>query len=179
MQRHYKSYPWEEGESFLYYIQDMAAPKDADSFKMLISWLADQLVAGKKVHIGCIGGHGRTGTVLAALVKFMTGMEDAITYVRENYCHKAVESSEQISFLSREYGIKPAQPTKGDFFGGSGVTSGRTSATHKVTSNRPQGNLKKKDSEESYSAPSSSYTVKACKSPHSIWGNTPKSGTLF
>lgn len=99
------AYPWEEGESFQYLIQDMHAPSDPVSFKHLISWLADQLVAGKKVHLGCIGGHGRTGLVLAALVTFMTGEKDSITYVRKNYCVKAVESASQVRFLHQHFGI--------------------------------------------------------------------------
>lgn len=101
-----KAYPWVSGESFLYYIADMHAPSDPTSFKALIEWLSVQLIAGKKVHLGCIGGHGRTGTVLAALVKHMTGMEDAITYVRENYCQKAVEAACQVRFLNEHFGIK-------------------------------------------------------------------------
>jgi hypothetical protein len=34
------------------------------------------------------------------------GIEDAITYVREHYCKKAVESSTQVAFLHKQYGIK-------------------------------------------------------------------------
>lgn len=105
-------YPWTSGYEFLYYIQDMHAPKDPESFKSLIKYLDEQLRAGTKVHIGCIGGHGRTGTVLAALVQHMLGIEDAITYVRTNYCKKAVETKDQIKFLHKHFGIKEADPTK-------------------------------------------------------------------
>lgn len=110
-----QSYPWNEGESFLYYIQDMGAPRDPVSFKLLIDWLAVQLIARKKVHLGCIGGHGRTGTVLAALVAMMTGELDAIAYVRKHYCDRAVESEEQIKFLGDHYGVLPAKPSKAHF----------------------------------------------------------------
>lgn len=107
-----KSYPWVTGESFLYYIQDMTAPSDVDTFKALIKWLATNIKAGKKVHIGCIGGHGRTGTVLAALVAHMDNHADPIAYVRKNYCPKAVESQEQVDFLKLHYGAADATPAK-------------------------------------------------------------------
>lgn len=106
------AYPWNSGDSFLFPITDMAAPSDPAEFHKLIQWLELQLIAQKKVHLGCIGGHGRTGTVLAALVKHMTGNEDAVTYVRENYCKKAVESAVQVAFLVKHYGIKEVEGAK-------------------------------------------------------------------
>lgn len=106
------SYPWVEGESFLYPIQDMGVPPDWPSFEKLIEWLAVQLTAKRKVHVGCIGGHGRTGLVLAALVKTMMDETDAIAYVRKNYCVKAVESISQVEFLVSRYGISKVQPAK-------------------------------------------------------------------
>ena len=112
MKKSTKAYPWREGESFLFPIQDMHCPSDPVEFDNLINWLSVQLVAGKKVHVGCIGGHGRTGTVFAALVKVMTGEKDAITYVREHYCKKVVESDEQVDFLVKHYGIKKVEGHK-------------------------------------------------------------------
>ena len=107
-----RRYPWEPGEEVLFHIRDMTAPEDPVAFKKLIEWVSVQLAAQKKVHMGCIGGHGRTGTALAALVKEMMGEEDAITYVRENYCKKVVESEAQIKFLHKHFGIKKVVPTK-------------------------------------------------------------------
>lgn len=99
-------YPWTAGKEFLYEIKDHQAPSDIKSFRKLIDYIQMQLLAGKKIHCGCIGGHGRTGTVFAALVKQMTGVEDAITFVRDNYCAKIVESKAQVTFLHKHYGIK-------------------------------------------------------------------------
>jgi protein-tyrosine phosphatase len=122
-----KEFPWTEGVEFRYLITDMCAPKSPANFKMLISWLADQIMAGKRVHIGCIGGHGRTGTVLSALVAHMTGEKDAIQYVRKNYCKKAVESETQIKFLMKHFGVSnvpaskaPYTPPSGSKYGGAG-----------------------------------------------------------
>lgn len=48
------------------------------------------------VEVGCIGGHGRTGTVLACMA-VLSGMqhEDAVDYIRHAYCSQAIESDEQ------------------------------------------------------------------------------------
>lgn len=109
-------YPWEAGVEdhvgFLYKIADMNPPSDAKSFHEMVDWLCLQLIMDKKVHIGCIGGHGRTGTLLTAIVSQMTGEADAIAYVRKNYCHKAVESRSQIKFLMKEFGVEEAAGTK-------------------------------------------------------------------
>lgn len=123
MERSHKRFPWIPGESFLFPIQDMGVPPDLLMFKDLLAYLSVQLTAQKKVHMGCIGGHGRTGLVMAALVKMMTGNEDAITYVRKNYCHKAVESAQQIRYLNEHFGIKEVSGSK------------ESSHSHKVSSN--------------------------------------------
>lgn len=102
--------PWEEGYSPIieinFPIQDMSVPKDADRFVKLVDWTCNQLQNGKLIHAGCIGGHGRTGMFLAAVTRRLTGEKDAITYVRENYCKKAVESDEQSRFLEKHFGIE-------------------------------------------------------------------------
>lgn len=105
--------PWEEKPvvEIHYSILDGAAPKNVTRFKKMIDYLCNQLQAGKKVHVGCIGGHGRTGTVLAAVVAQL-GEKDAIRYVRDHYCSKAVESREQVRFLVQNYGVDKAEPSK-------------------------------------------------------------------
>lgn len=117
-------YPWEKKKreitQVMYTIPDMGVPSSPSSFKQMIEWLCNQLQEGRKIHIGCIGGHGRTGMVLAAMVRhLMPEVEDAITYVRQNYCKKAVESSEQVDFLVEHFGAKSVSATKGDISWGS------------------------------------------------------------
>jgi hypothetical protein len=102
-------YPWNDPptvQSIYFPLIDGGAPGDPAEFQRMIKWLAMQLAASKLIHVGCIGGHGRTGMVLAALVKEVDGIEDAITYVRQNYCKKAVESATQVAFLNKYFGIK-------------------------------------------------------------------------
>jgi protein-tyrosine phosphatase len=107
MKDHEQRLPWVEGHAIHYRITDMQAPANPAEFKQLIEWLAGRIESGDKAHIGCIGGHGRTGTVLAALVAVMQpDIADAIKYVRDNYCKKAVEANVQIEFLRKHFGIK-------------------------------------------------------------------------
>ena len=110
-----RSWPWKKGVEFCFPIKDMCAPDDAAEFIKLIDWTLQQLKEGKKIHAGCIGGHGRTGTFLSAVVsKF--GESDATTYVRDNYCSRAVESSAQMKFLNQHFGVKITKGSK-DFGG--------------------------------------------------------------
>jgi len=51
---------------------------------------------GQHVEVGCLGGHGRTGTVLACMA-VLAGVppKDAVAWVRRNYDTEAVEGTEQ------------------------------------------------------------------------------------
>lgn len=51
---------------------------------------------GYWVEIGCIGGHGRTGTVLACMA-VLSGMDgySAVKWVRSTYCSSAIENIDQ------------------------------------------------------------------------------------
>jgi hypothetical protein len=111
-----QAYPWNGSRQFIYFpITDMSVPKDAEEFTRMISWLADQIHGGKSVHVGCLGGHGRTGMVLAAVVKVMSGEADAITYVRNHYCKKAVETTAQAAWLHEHFGIKVVDGFKSSY----------------------------------------------------------------
>jgi protein-tyrosine phosphatase len=111
MIEHLESYPWyEDRQAFKFEITNMRVPDDAMEFHNLISYLHEALLDDAKIHIGCIGGHGRTGLVLAALVKVATGNPKAIQYVRKRYCPKAVETDEQIKWLGKHFKIHPAKP---------------------------------------------------------------------
>ncbi|KKK65816.1 hypothetical protein LCGC14_2970330 [marine sediment metagenome] len=104
--------PWTPGVEIHYRIDDMQAPKNAKTYRKLVDWTLEQLVSGARVHAGCIGGHGRTGMFFTALVAAATGRKDAILYVREHYCKKACETSTQIDFLVKHYGVDPVTASK-------------------------------------------------------------------
>lgn len=104
-----RRHPWNGSTDVYFPITDRSVPKDVKEFKKLIEWTVEKLEAGKKVHAGCIGGHGRTGLFFAALVISMGISNDPIAYVRKNYCKKAVESKEQVEFLVTHFGAKTAE----------------------------------------------------------------------
>lgn len=96
-------------------IEDMFIPMDVNEFKKLINYLKSELHNDKAIHVGCIGGKGRTGIVLAALTELCMGEKlidlkgdkiSAIDYVRKNYNIKAVETVPQVLFLHHNFNIK-------------------------------------------------------------------------
>jgi hypothetical protein len=116
MKRTWRRFPWHVGyHEFMLPIQDMGVPPSKDIFDALLGWLKTELLENKTIYLGCIGGHGRTGFVLAAFVNLMMPeIQNPIKYVRDNYCHKAVESQVQIDYLVKHHGAeKDAKPTKG------------------------------------------------------------------
>jgi protein-tyrosine phosphatase len=97
----------EDVEQILFPIVDGDPPDDLDAFRALIGDVSVRLDRGDKIHVGCLAGHGRTGTFLAALVAYRGTSDDPIAYVREHYCARAVETGEQVEFLRRHFGCKP------------------------------------------------------------------------
>lgn len=56
--------------------------------------------AGQRVEVGCLGGRGRTGTVLACMA-VLAGVEarEAVKWVRTNYDPAAIETPEQENWV--------------------------------------------------------------------------------
>lgn len=101
--------PWRVKNGVLrvrYYIPNFHAPRDPASFKAFVDWLCTQVQENKQVHIGCIGGHGRTGLVIAAMRAVLADDKDAIMWTRKNHCKKAVETDSQVAFLVEHFGCK-------------------------------------------------------------------------
>jgi hypothetical protein len=71
---------------------DGGVPRDAEAAAGTIVEAFEAARDAKRVEVGCIAGHGRTGTVLACMA-VLAGVpaEDAVEWVREHYCEKAVE----------------------------------------------------------------------------------------
>lgn len=103
---------WDIPVSVYYPIQNMKVPTNVEKFAALIGLIRKVLSGGGTVHVGCIGGHGRTGLVLAAVVACEGITDDPIAWVREHYCKKAVESREQEGFLAVNYDCPLPPPKK-------------------------------------------------------------------
>jgi protein-tyrosine phosphatase len=79
---------------------DFGLPPDTARLRGALVDLLDRARAGDPVELGCLGGHGRTGTALACLA-VLTGAPagDAVDWVRAHYCSKAVETDGQREFV--------------------------------------------------------------------------------
>ena len=75
---------------------DFGLPTDPERAVSQIQDAFARARGGETVEIGCLGGLGRTGTVLACLT-VLAGVDppEAVTWVRRNYRAEAVESAEQ------------------------------------------------------------------------------------
>jgi hypothetical protein len=80
---------------------DFGVPDDQGRLIAALRSLLERAQSGERVEVGCLGGHGRTGTALACLA-ILAGHPrgDAVAWVRVNYCADAVETSEQESFVA-------------------------------------------------------------------------------
>jgi hypothetical protein len=79
---------------------DFGVP-DAIELRVALEDLLGRARRGEHVEVGCLGGHGRTGTALACLA-VLTGTPpgEAVGWVRAVYCEKAVETDEQRAFVA-------------------------------------------------------------------------------
>lgn len=89
--------PWEHAQ--LPWV-DFGVP-DAAELRIALQDVLERARRGERVEVGCLGGHGRTGTALACLA-VLTGTppSDAVAWVRASYCEKAVETDEQRAFVA-------------------------------------------------------------------------------
>jgi hypothetical protein len=80
---------------------DFGVPADPADLVAALRALLDRARGGERVEIGCLGGHGRTGTALACLA-VLAGHPpgDAVAWVRTNYCAKAVETPDQEALVA-------------------------------------------------------------------------------
>ena len=76
--------------------EDFGVPRDPDAAAAAIRDAFTRARAGETVEVGCVGGLGRTGTVLACMA-ILTGVppDGAVAWVREHYDARAVETRTQ------------------------------------------------------------------------------------
>lgn len=84
---------------------DFGVPVDPDAMIAVLRSALDRARAGEQVELGCLGGHGRTGTALAILAVLSgAAPAEAVAWVRRDYCDRAVETPEQQAFVA---GLRP------------------------------------------------------------------------
>jgi len=135
----YVMYPW----------ADMSVPDDMEEFVTLVKWMLTQIVQGERVEIGCFGGHGRTGTLIAAILiaQGLTAAQ-AVNKVRTQYCQEAIETARQVNYLvAFDMEVNQRQPMpdeytllnklRADSWKGNGYTTTSNKSGTVVTSSRP------------------------------------------
>jgi hypothetical protein len=80
--------------------EDFGLPADGARAAEQIRGAFDRARRGERVEVGCAGGLGRTGTVLACMAT-VAGVPaaEAVEWVRANYEPQAVETPEQEAFV--------------------------------------------------------------------------------
>jgi hypothetical protein len=80
--------------------EDFGLPADGERAAAQIRAAFERARAGERVEVGCAGGLGRTGTVLACMAT-LAGVPatEAVAWVRANYDRRAVETPEQEEFV--------------------------------------------------------------------------------
>lgn len=83
---------------------DFNVPSEALPMVDIVQWMLQQMEAGKKFETACMGGHGRTGTMLALLL-VAQGMPpgSAIARVRKHHCSKGIENEKQGRYVAEFY----------------------------------------------------------------------------
>jgi protein-tyrosine phosphatase len=81
---------------------DFGVPSDRAAADTEIRGAFARARAGERVEIACIGGHGRTGTVLACMA-ILAGVpaDAAVEWVRSTYCRRAVQEPSQQYWIDR------------------------------------------------------------------------------
>ena len=89
--------PWPHA---LLHWPDFGVPTHISGLRAALVDLLARARRGETVELGCLGGHGRTGTALACLA-VLTGVPaaEAVAWVRRSYCAKAVETDSQEAFV--------------------------------------------------------------------------------
>lgn len=102
---------WMPTENFAYVVgwTDYGVPTipDVDVIRTA-RFILDHAEDGEAVEVGCMGGHGRTGSFLAILALVANPRmpaKQAIDYVRDNYCYHAIETKKQEIYIRRISGI--------------------------------------------------------------------------
>lgn len=80
---------------------DFGVPRDSEEAAALICSVYRRARSGQRVEVACVGGTGRTGTVIACLA-ILAGqpVTDAVAWTRTNYRPRAVETTRQRRWIA-------------------------------------------------------------------------------
>ena len=79
---------------------DFGLPLDSEEAARQIKAAFSRAKRGELVEVGCVGGLGRTGTVLACMAVLAgVASTDAVAWVRRTYDTRAIKTAEQESWV--------------------------------------------------------------------------------
>ncbi len=80
---------------------DFGVPSQPETAALQITDAFDRAKRGERVEVGCLGGLGRTGTVLACMA-VLAGVPrtEAVDWIRQHYRAEAVETVEQTAWVA-------------------------------------------------------------------------------
>ena len=83
---------------------DFGVPTETDVASREIQRAFQKAQMGQTVEVACVGGHGRTGTVLACMA-ILAGVspDDAVAWVRAAYCSRAVQEPRQEFWVQHRF----------------------------------------------------------------------------
>ena len=88
-------------------VPDFGVPRDSTAFGALVADVLARLTRGDGVFVHCFAGQGRTGIVLACLLRAVGFTDDPVLEIRRIYHPHAVESAEQRRFV-RDLALPPS-----------------------------------------------------------------------
>ena len=83
-------------------IVDYGLPRETQ-MDSIIQFLQTQIDANQNVLVHCMGGYGRSGTVMGSYANAILGVDDPVEYVRKTRGQEAIETEEQEEFV-KSYG---------------------------------------------------------------------------
>jgi protein-tyrosine phosphatase len=94
---------------------DFGVPNDVEAATKEIGAAFDRARRGQAVEVACVGGHGRTGTVLACMA-ILAGVpaDEAVAWVRAAYCERAVQEPRQQYWVERWDAKGVARPARNE-----------------------------------------------------------------
>lgn len=115
--------------------EDMAAPK-YDGIASIFKWMVTKLRNGSVIDIGCLGAHGRTGTLLAMLLMEIEELQpaEAIKRVRRDHCERGIETWKQEDYIYQCAGQEPPKRT---------TPTPKTASSYSVLPRKTQGAINK------------------------------------
>ena len=83
---------------------DRGKPHKDVPIRDIVAWMLDSISKGVRIETACMGGHGRTGTMLALLLTAQgVTPPDAIERVRKEHCDEAIEGNKQVEYVADFY----------------------------------------------------------------------------